>query len=176
MRLLTVLAFVVVLGASLARGQDGTEPFNKQGDQQNTQKATKNNDSQRKHWWSAPHWFHKKHDNTASTANSPFSKTGAGASARAKHQTVKTPDNKTVAAVNAPKTSSTSKTVTGARPTAVTRTGTAKNRATGNSRVKKTTTSAGKKTVRHGCTAEQSKKGGCEVDKGSSHKETAGTS
>jgi len=178
LRLLAVLTFVVILGASVA-GQDGTEPFNKHGDQKNTQEKAKNSDSQRRHWYSPPHWFHKKHDNAGSsgqTGNSPFSKTPAGANTTAQNQTVKTSDNKVVAA-NAPKTSSTSKTVTGARPTSTTaaKTQTARKGA-GNTQIKKTTATAGKKPVRHDCTPEQAKKTGCAVDKASSHKGTASPS
>jgi hypothetical protein len=181
LRLLAVLTFVAILGASLARGQDGTEPFNKQGDQKNTQEKAKNSDNQRRHWWSPPHLFHKKHDNAGSsgqTGNSPFSKTAAGANTTAQNQTVKTSDNKVVAAANAPKTSSTSKTVTGARPTATTaaRTQTARKGPAGNTQIKKTTGTAGKKPVRHDCTPEQAKKTGCAVDKASSHKGTTNPS
>src|SRR5215813_6863407 len=106
LRLLLVLAFVMVLGASVARSQDGTGVFNdqdKKSDQSKTQAKAKSNDSHRKHWWSPPHWFHKKHENAASkTEQSPFSKTGSGDNTTAK--TVKTTDNKTVASANASKT------------------------------------------------------------------------
>jgi hypothetical protein len=180
LRLLLVLAFVVVLGASVARSQDGTGGFNdqdKQSDHKSTQEKAKSNDSHRKHWWSPPHWLHKKHDNatsTTSTGKNPDSKT-----ATTTNQTLKTSDNKIVAAANAPKTSSTSKTVTGARPTtkAVARTETARKGTAGNTQSRKTTpTTAHKKTVQHDCTPEQAKKGGCEVDKGSSHKGTVNPS
>jgi hypothetical protein len=177
LRLLAVLAFVVVVGASLARGQDGTEPFDKQGDQKNTQEKAKNNDNHRRHWWSPPHLFHKKHDNaagTGQTSNSPFTKTGAGANTTAKNQPVKTPDNKIVAASTTPKTNSTGKIVAGARPTTTAAAGaqTAAKGTAGNMQIKKTTATAGKKPVRHGCTPEQAKKSGCEVDKASSPKAT----
>jgi hypothetical protein len=155
LRFLLVLAFVVVLGASLARSQDGTNPFDKQDKQANhnsKQEKAKNDDSHRKHWWSPPHWFHKKHD----------SKTGAAANTATNNQAVKTPDNKTVAAANTPKTSSTSKTVTGARPTTKTV-----------AQSRKTT--GGKKATRHDCTPEQAKKTGCVVGKGS-HKTAANPS
>ncbi|HMF89158.1 MAG TPA: hypothetical protein VKL40_00835 [Candidatus Angelobacter sp.] len=167
MRLLLVLAFVVVLGASVARGQDGTGVFNdqdKKSDQNKTQAKAKSNDSHRKHWWSPPHWFHKKHDNAAGkTEPSPFSKT----------------DSKTVAAADAPKTSSTHQAVTGAHPTTktVAKTGPAGQAGGQNAQKRKTSATAGsKKTVRHDCTPEQSKKTGCVVGKGNSQKTAANPS
>jgi hypothetical protein len=181
LRFLLVLAFAVVLGTSLAGSQDGTGTFNnqdKQGDHNRTQDKTKtkttSNDNHRKHWWSPPHWFHKKHDNAASTSQtgqSPFNKTGAGDNASTKN-----PENKTVAAASVPKTSSTKQAVTGARPTTktVAVAGPAGKGTAQNIQSRKTTATAGaKKTTRHDCTPEQAKKTGCVVDKGSSQKTAA---
>jgi hypothetical protein len=181
----------------MARAQDGTNPFDNPGkpaDHKSTQAKAKSDDSHRKHWWSPPHWFHKKHDNaarTGQTGNNPDSKSGAVATATTKNSETRTAattnnagkpaDKKVVAAANVPKTSSTNKPVTGARPTstAVTRTATAGTGTPGNTQIKKTNATAtgkSKKTVRHDCTPEHAKKSGCEVGKGSSQKGTAGRS
>jgi hypothetical protein len=159
----------MVLGASVARSQDGTGVFNDQGkksDQSKTQAKAKSNDSHRKHWWSPPHWLHKKHDNAASkTEQSPFSKTGAGDNTTAK----------TVATANGPKTSSTHQAVSGAHPTTktVTKTTPGGQGVAPNTHSKKTTaTASSKKNVRHDCTPEQMKKGGCAAEKGSNPKAT----
>jgi hypothetical protein len=185
LRPLLVLACLAVLGASVAGAQDGTGTFNnqdKQSDHNSTQDKAKtkttttSNDNHRKHWWSPPHWPHKKHDNAAGTSRtgqSPFNKAGA-ADNTAKSQTVKTADNKTVALANKPKINSSSKSVTAARPTAtktVATTETAGKNTPGNSQSKKTaTTTAGKKPVRHDCTPEHVKKGSCAADKASNQK------
>jgi len=174
-RLLPALAFVAVLGTSLAMGQDGTSSFDnqdKKSHRNSKQEKAKSNDSDshRSHWWSPPHWFHKKHDSPAGTSQSgqaPFDKAGAGDSATTKNQTVKTSDYKTVAAAKTPKTSSIPRSVTGGRPmarTVATTESTGKG-ATGNSQ--------SKKTVRHDCTPEQTKKDRCAADKGSNQKGTS---
>ena len=183
LRLLPVLAFVVVLGTSLAMGQDGTSSFDtqdKQNDRNSKQEKAKSNDNEnhRKHWWSPPHWVHKKHDaaGTSQTGQNPFDKTRAGANATTKNPTVTTANSKTVAAASTPKTGSTNRSVTAGRPTSktiATKESTGKGTAGNTQSRKTTTTTAGKKTVRHDCTPEQTKKGGCAADKGSNQKGTA---
>src|SRR5215467_4863481 len=97
---LLVLAFVVVLGASLARGQDGTNPFDKTADQNSAQEKakskqekTKSNDNHRRHWYSPPHWFHKKHDTGTSTSQA--GKNSDGKTGAVTGSTTKNSDNKT---------------------------------------------------------------------------------
>src|SRR5215471_4340279 len=73
LRLLLVLGLMFAFGGSLAaRAQDGT--FNDQDKKSDVKhsKAKKSNDNagRRKHWYSPPHWFHKKHHNDTSTAKS----------------------------------------------------------------------------------------------------------
>src|SRR5215472_18797481 len=79
LRVLLLLGLMFAIGGSLAaRAQDGT--FNDQDKKSDVKhsKAKKSNDNagRRKHWYSPPHWFHKKHHNDASTAKSGKTKAG----------------------------------------------------------------------------------------------------
>src|SRR5215469_7971799 len=74
LRLLLLVGLMFAVGGSLVvRAQDGT--FNdqdKKSDVKHSKAKNKSNDNagRRKHWYSPPHWFHKKHHNDASTAKS----------------------------------------------------------------------------------------------------------
>jgi len=69
LRLLLVFGFVLTLGSSFAMGQEGAGVFKDQdqaSDQTSKSKPKKGktnatSDSHRRHWWSPPSWFHKKH-------------------------------------------------------------------------------------------------------------------
>ena len=164
------------VGGSLAvRAQDGT--FNdqdKKSDVKHSKAKNKSNDNagRRKHWYSPPHWFHKKHDKEASKSKTnPFDKPGAsgtkvaGTDSKAATSNTKTtvkPAGKAVATTNSNvKTGGTASTKTvAAHPGTKT----------------STTARRHRKTVRKDCTPEQAKKGGCTVDKAHSQKGSANPS
>ncbi|MGH9568783.1 MAG: hypothetical protein ACRD4F_04050, partial [Candidatus Angelobacter sp.] len=74
-RLLLFLSLVLAVGAtSVAMGQDETSVYHDQSQKQerdgNKAKAN-NNDGHRKHWWSMPHFHHKKHQNDSVASSGP---------------------------------------------------------------------------------------------------------
>jgi len=203
LRFLLVLAFALTLGASVARGQEGAAVFKDQdqaSDQTSKTKAKKvktdkNSSEHRRHWWSPPSWFHKKHDNAARTnpsgknaesktaaATTPASKTSSGKTATTTTATTTTPapalktrTQQTLAASKSKSTLSSTKTGTGAHKTAktISKTGTARKGSAQGLRTKKTSaTAARKKAVRHDCSPDEAKKGGCQTDKGINQKGT----
>jgi hypothetical protein len=200
LRFLLVFAFALTLGASVARGQEGTAVFKDQ-DQTTDQtskttpkkaKADKHTSEHRRHWWSPPSWFHKKHDNAARTNRSgenAESKTAAATTPVTKTSTAKTETTTTATATTpapALKTrtnqtlagsksaTSSTKTGTGAHASAktVSKTGTAKKGSAQGLHKKTGATAASKKAVRHDCSPDEAKKGGCQTDKGSNQKGT----
>ena len=181
LRLLLVLGFVLTLGASVARAQDGADVFKDQAsDQTSTSKPkkakTNTTSDHRRHWWSPPSWFHKKHDKAAhnKSGKNPFNKPAAAA-APASTSSSKTGTSTTASATapapplktrtGATATSSTAKTGTGVHT--ATKTGSSRNIS---SRKKTTAAVTGKKPVKNDCSPEQAKKGGCPADKGSNQK------
>jgi hypothetical protein len=196
MRLLLVLGFVLALGASFARGQEGTTVFNQdQASDQNSKtkakkaKTDKSSSEHRRHWWSPPHWFHKKHDTAARnqsgkhpdnktvamTTKSSSGKTEASTTAAATTPApvLKTRTSTTASGAKATKTGSTAKPGTGVHTATKTATGgTSKGTSRSITTRKKTTTTAGKKTVKHDCSPEEAKKGGCQSGKGNDQKGT----
>jgi hypothetical protein len=141
-RLLFLLGLVLAVGAtSVAKGQGQSHDR----DSKHDKAKNKDNDGQRKHWWSPPHLRHKKHGDDSSA-----------------HQTGTKSSSKTVAA------NPMSKTAGGANPgqKTVAKTG----------QGKKAVAATSKKTVRHDCSPEEAKKGGCQVDKGRSQKGSASPS
>ena len=163
LRLLLLLSLMFAVGGTaIARAQDGTTVFNDQ-DQKSGTKHNKvkskdqSNDGHRKHWYSPPHWFHKKH-NSGTSAKS--AKTGSGktvaASTTTKPSDVKPLNNKSVAT-----TTTGHKTVTGT-------TGQHRKTVAANRRRKRPVTG-----TKNGCTPEQAKKGGCTTDKSPNQKGAA---
>jgi hypothetical protein len=176
LRLLLVIGFVLTLGASVARSQEGAVVNKDQTSDQSSKskpkkaKANTASDSHRRHWWSPPHWFHRKHDNTArnQTGKSADNKTAAIAGPAPKTSSSKAGTSTTASATSAPVLKTRTKTGTGAHT--ATKTAPAPGAATkhtkGLSSRKKTTTTAAKKPVKQDCSAEQAKKGGCQTGKG----------
>jgi len=196
-----LLSFLLALGGTLvANGQEGTSVFdnsNQKSDtkQEKTKTKVKDNSGHRKHWYSLPHFFHKKHDKDSSASKSktnPFDKPAAsGKVASTESKPVATGSNQKTAATNT-KTVATVKPAGKAVATTSSAgktggTASAKTVATAHPGTKKGTTarrhrktvagaSQGKKTVRQDCTPEQAKKGGCTVDKAHSQKGSANPS
>ena len=159
LRLLLLVGLMFAVGGTLvARGQDGSEVFSKQdqkSDSKHEKSKTKANNGHRKHWYSPPHWFHRKHDNTASK--------------------VKKSDNKTVAAKNQPAANpvaatSTNKSATATHSGTKTAATSGQHKGTAAGARRRTGTTQAKKTVKTPCTPEQARKTGCHLDKGSSQK------
>jgi hypothetical protein len=175
-------------------GQEGAVVYKDQdqaSDQTSKSKPKKakpnaTSDSHRRHWWSPPSWFHKKHDNAAhnQTGKNPDSKTAGVAGPASKTSSSKA-GTSTTASAPAPvlktrtggtaKTGSTMKMGTGLHT--ATKTGspsrTATKKTTQNISSRKKTTVTGKKPIKNDCSPEQAKKGGCQADKGSNQKTTA---
>jgi len=176
-------------------GQEGAGVFKDQdqaSDQTSKSKPKKaktnaTSDSHRRHWWSPPSWFHKKHDNVAHNqpAKHPQSKTATVAGPAPKTSSSKTGTSTTASATGpvlktrtggtASKTSTTGSTVkarTGVHTATKTGSASGTSTKTGNiSSGKKTTAAAtGKKPVKNDCSPEQAKKAGCQADKGSNQK------
>jgi hypothetical protein len=178
LRYVLLLSFLLALGGTLvANGQEGTTAFDnsnqKSGAKHEKSKTkAKDNSEHRRHWYSPPHWFHKKHDKEASKSKTnPFDKPGAsgtkvaGTDSKAATSNTKTtvkPAGKAVATTNSNvKTGGTASTKTvAAHPGTKT----------------STTARRHRKTVRKDCTPEQAKKGGCTVDKAHSQKGSANPS
>jgi len=182
LRLLLLLGLMFAVGGSLAaRAQDGT--FNDQ-DQKSDVKHSKaknksnDNDGRRKHWYSPPHWFHKKHHNDASTAKP--GKTSAGKTVAGKPAS-----NSDIKPLPEPKPVSTSATTTKPVHKTVAGTTTGTKSATATGQHKKTVAGArrrrkavaganqGKSATKPDCSPEQAKKGGCATGKSPSQKGTA---
>lgn len=169
---------MLAVGGALAVGApDGTSGFNDQ-DQKSDVKHSKaknksnDNDGHRKHWYSPPHWFHKKHHNDASTAKS--GKTPAGKTAAASNSDIKPlPESKPVSTSTKPVHKTVAGTTTGTK--SATATGQHKNTVAGARRRRKTVAGAnqGKSATKPDCSPEQAKKGGCATDKSPTHKGTA---
>ena len=174
LRVLLLLGLMFAIGGSLAaRAQDGT--FNDQDKKSDVKHSKaknkdKNNDGRRKHWYSPPHWFHKKHHNDASTAKS--GKTPAGKTVAEKPVT-----NSDIKPLPEATTKSVHKTAAGTTTGTKTATATGQHRKTvaGVRRRRKTVAGAsqGKSATKPDCSPEQAKKGGCAADKSTNHKGTA---
>ncbi len=158
-RLLFLLGLVLALGAtSVAKGQDGTSVFskgqNQDSDSKHDKAKSKNKDGHRKHWWSPPR-LHKKHGSDSAAGRTGMNSSSKIVAAKPMNKTAVStnPGNKTAGA-----TKPSQKTVAKAGQ--------------GVAGPKKTIagTSHGKKAVRHDCSPEEAKKGGCQVDKGRSQK------
>lgn len=168
LRHVLLLSFLLALGGTLvANSQDGTGAFDNSDQksdakQEKSKTKVKDNSGHRKHWYSPPHWFHRKHDKNSSATKSktnPFDKpaaSGTKASTVASNTTTVKPAGKAVTTTNsATKTGGTASAKTVAAHPG-TKTG--------------TTARRHRKTVRKDCTPEQAKKGGCTVDKAHSQK------
>ena len=158
-------------GSLAARAQDGT--FNdqdKKSDVKHSKAKNKSNDNagRRKHWYSPPHWFHKKHHNDASTAKS--GKTGK--TVAASNSDIKPlPESKPVGtSATKPVHKTVGGTTTGTK--SATATGQQKTVA-GAKRRRKTVANQSKNGTKPDCSPEQAKKGGCATDKSPTHKGTA---
>jgi hypothetical protein len=163
LRLLLLLGLMFAVGGSLAaRTADGTSfnDQNQKSDVKHSKAKNKSNDNagRRKHWYSPPHWFHKKHQNDASTAKSGQK----GKTVAASNSDIKPlPESKPVRATTGTKSATAAgqqkKTVAGAK------------------RRSKTVAGAnqGKNGTKPDCSPEQAKKGGCATDKSPTHKGTA---
>ncbi len=191
LRLLFLLVVVGALGATCAaQSQDGAgglddQVQNKFGDKDQDQAKAKadkkrekakakNNDGRRKHWYSMPHFRHKKHD-TDSAARQPQANSN---SKTASAKPVKNASSPKQTAGNATTSRTGHKTATmartdnnHARPARKTVAGKAhaNNAVAGNKAPAKargktvaSTNHAGK-AVRHNCTPAESKKGGCQA-------------
>lgn len=154
LRLPLLLGLALAVGATpLAKGQDDLDRYKSQDPDSKHDKAKnkkqakiKNDDGRRKHWYSLPHFRHKKHDNDSDarrTATTPSSKNAAAKPVAAKSM------NKAGAPGNPPK-----KTAAATKPVA------------------KSGQGASKKPLRHNCSPEEAKKGNCQPDKGHSAKAT----
>lgn len=169
LRLLMLLGLVLAVGGTpLAKGQDKyglDQDKSLDQDVKHDKAKNQNNDGHRKHWWSLPHLRHKKHDSGSDT-------TQTGASSSSKTVATK-PVNKTVAAKPVSKSAAPMR--RGNKTAAVTRpghktaakTGQGAKAAAGSHPSRKTeaSTGQGKKTLRHNCSPEEAKKGGCQAEK-----------
>lgn len=177
LRLLLLLGLVLAVGGTpLAQGQDGTSGLDQyktvDPDTKHEKAKDKNNDGHRKHWWSLPHFRHKKHDSDSDVHQTATNSTSRTVAAK--------PVNKTVAAKpvskNAAPTHRSNKAAAVTRPGQKTqaKTGQGSRAAAGSHPGRKSvaSTSHGKKPLRHNCSAEEVKKGGCQAAKGHSAKGT----
>jgi len=170
LRLLLLLGLVLAVGgAPLAKAQDATSGLDQYKtvppDTTHDKAKNENTDGHRKHWWSLPHLRHKKHDNGSAA-------TQTGASSSSKIVAAK-PVNKTVTAK--PVSKSDAPTHRSNKVAAVTRPGHKTAAKTARStkaaaeshpgRKTAASTGQGKKTVRHNCSPEEAKKGGCQAEK-----------
>jgi len=168
------------VGGTLAvRAQDGTSVLNDQ-DQKSDVKhhkaknKDKNTEGRRKHWYSPPHWFHRKHHNDAGTAKS--GKTSPGKTVAASNSDIKPlPESKPVstsAKTTQPVHKTADGTTTGMKSATA---GQHKQTVAGARRRRKTVAGAnhGKSATKPDCSPEQAKKGGCATDKSPTHKGTA---
>ncbi|HEU5414115.1 MAG TPA: hypothetical protein VFW31_10175 [Candidatus Angelobacter sp.] len=178
--LLIIMIFLAT--PRLVRAQDGTASLddqiqNKYSEREPDQSATihqqektktkvKDNDGHRKHWWSLPHFHHKKKDenstsqlkaqpkrNTVTTSSQGLSKPATQKQASQKH----------LAKTSAPTARSNQKALTAAKPAHKTM-GKSKSSALASEKVHKKTvaTSGHAKAVRQNCSSAAAKKGGCQ--------------
>jgi hypothetical protein len=193
-----LLAFALaVVGTPLAQGQNGTqdldryktqEPESKQNKSKDKKQAKNiNDDGHRKHWWSLPHFRHKKKQSDSNarmtTTNSsgkaaavkPVSKTGATKNPGNKSAAVTRPSQKTQA-----RAGQSARVAAGTNPNRkpATHTGQGAKSASGSNASSKTVagTRRAKKPVRHDCSPEEAKKGGCQADKSHAAKGTTSPS
>lgn|SRR5262249_28158723 len=159
LRFLLLLSLMVVVGGTVvARAQTSDQD---QSDNKVTTKAKKAKDTSghRKHWYSPPHWFHRKHKTEAKNAKP--------ATSTSKPALVTKSGNSNAAATN-----SSHKTATGTKTASAT--GVHKKSAAGARR--RRTTGADRTTAKSSCTPEQAKKTGCTVDKSPTKKGTTSAS
>jgi cytoskeletal protein RodZ len=165
LRVLLFAGLVFAVSSTLIATAQETTPAKTQGQKQAQEK--KNDDGHRKHWWSMPHLHHKsKQTKTASPAPS-----SQAATAKPMKQTANPTHKGTITVSEKPvgKTTQTKpvkKTVASAHHSARPVHRTAARTAHVQPRTaKKTVASAShtKKTVRHNCSAEESKTGGCQA-------------
>ncbi len=163
LRFLLLLGLVLGMVATpLAKAQDATSSLDQyktvDPDTKNDKAKAKNNDGHRKHWWSPPHFRRKKHD-----SDSDARPTAANTSS---NPVAAKPVSKTVA--GKPASKSAAATPRGSKTAAVTRAGHKTTKAAAGSHSSRKTvasTGHGKKTLRHNCSPEEAKKGGCQAGK-----------
>jgi hypothetical protein len=180
---LTLFCTIVfaLAGTRTAKAQDGAGSLddqiqNKYSEREPDKAATahqkdktqaKNDDGHRKHWWSMPHFRHKKKDeNSASQLktqpkHNPVTPSSQAMSKPAAHKQVAS--QKHVAKTSAPRERSNHKTLTAAKPSHKT---IAKNKTSTNPSGKAhkgaVATSGHAKDVRQNCSSAVTKKGGCQ--------------
>jgi len=177
LRLLVLLGVVLAVGATAQAKTKGSTADQKQ--EQNSKDQARNNDGHRKHWWSLPHFHHKKADAKQKTDVKP--------SADAKRQAepaVKVEDPlieanskpKTSGPATAKTSSHTKQSSKTARMTVASHKSTAHTRQT-NTRMtsrkpvtKRVAASHNGKTAHHTCSTEEARKGGCQAAKRHSQK------
>lgn len=180
---------VLVLGARTAKAQDGVDSLddqiqNKYSEREPDKSATthqkdktqakNNDDGHRKHWWSLPHFRHKKKDENATNQIKIQPKRHT---LTASSKGSKPASQKHVAKNNAPTERSKRKALTAAKPShqtvAKSNTGTA----TAGRAHKKTVSSSGHaKEVHQNCSSAEAKKGGCQnVQRRNSKADTSAT-
>src|SRR5215469_904366 len=155
LRLLLLVGLMFAVGGSLAvRAQGGT--FNdqdKKSDVKHSKAKNKSNDNagRRKHWYSPPHWFHKKHHNDASTAKS-------GKTVGASNSDIKPlPESKSVStSATKPVHKTVGGSTTGTK--SATATGQQKKTVAGAKRRRNTIANQGKNGAKPDCSPEQAKK------------------
>jgi len=187
LRYLLILGIFIAVGAApLARAQDDLERYKTEAPDPKQEKAkekkqkqpkVKDSSGTRRHWYSLPHFRHKKHESgsdarrssaNSSTRTAALKPVNTTTSKRPANKTAitKGPANKTVASkssqtAQAKTTHATKSGTTASKKTAVS---TAQNRKAANrsSSSRKTVASASHgKAVRHDCTEQEAKKGGC---------------
>ena len=178
-----ILGLAVALGASTARAQDATKGLDDQvqnkfdtqdQDSGKTKKQdkvkVKNDDGHRKHWYSMPHFHHKKHDKDAAVPQSQPSVTKTVA-AKPMNQPVAAKANTSNRAAfidsgknTKAKPKQTSEAMATTKPAHKSMSGKGHvTKPASTTRAHKTVArnSHAKKPVQHNCTSEESKKSGC---------------
>jgi hypothetical protein len=180
LRLLMFLGVVLAVGATAqAKTKENSSTPNQKQEQNSTDKAKNNNDGHRKHWWSLPHFHHKK-------TEAKQQKTDPKHNADAKRQaepTVKVEDP-LIEANRKPKTSgmATAKASSHTKESSKTvRTSAASHKSSSHSRqvtktaaqrkpVTKRVAASRRKTAHHTCSAEEASKGACQAAKSHTQK------
>ncbi len=172
--LLCVIVFVLA-GARAAKAQDGTGSLddqiqNKYSEREPDKAATthqqdktkaRNDDGHRKHWWSLPHFHHKKNDeNSISQLKTQPKRNTVSTSSRA---VSKPAAQKRTARSSALKEKSAPKTLAATKPTRRTLTKSkTDNHASGKAHKAPIASNGHTKDVRQNCSSAVAKKGGCQ--------------
>jgi hypothetical protein len=177
LRFLLLLSLMFAVGGTVvARAQAGDQD---QSDTKVTTKATKVKDTSghQNHWYSPPHWFHRKHNTEAKNAK-PASKSleskpqpAANSASTSKPALVTKSGSRNAAA-----TSSSHKTATGMVTGTKTASATGVHKKSVAGAGRRRTTGAGKTTAKSSCTPEQAKKTGCTVNKSPTQRGTTSAS